>query len=88
MNSESYQKQMFEVGDLVCYKQPHGSKLCGIITETNMQLVKIYWCINNNDVDISPLSYPPIRRNGWIAAEILLGTGDLEIVSKKKLDKQ
>ena len=81
MNSESYQKQMFEVGDLVCYKQPHGSKLCGIITETNMQLVKIYWCINNNDVD------PPIRRNGWIAAELLLGTGDLEIVSKKKLDK-
>ena len=85
MNSKFYQehKDKFSVGDLVCYKQPMGSKLCGIITEINKELVKIYWCIDKEDVDISPLSYPPMRRDGWIAAGLLKGNGNLEVVSKK-----
>jgi len=73
---------MFEVGDLVCYKT-FGHVLYGIITETKEELVKIYWCIDKNDVDISPLSYPPVRKDGWIAAGILKEAGSLKIVSKK-----
>ncbi len=74
---------MFEVGDMVCYKKSFGHVLYGIITETKEELVKIYWCIDRNDVDISPLSYPPIRKDGWIAAGILKEAGSLKIVSKK-----
>ena len=85
MNSKFCQehKNKFGVGDLVCYKQPAGSKLCGIITEINKELVKIYWCIDKRDVDISPLSYPPMRKDGWIAAGLLKSNGNLEIISKK-----
>tara|TARA_Y100000034_G_scaffold133222_1_gene198122 strand:- start:2099 stop:2275 length:177 start_codon:yes stop_codon:yes gene_type:complete len=46
--------------------------------------VKIYWCINKDNVDISPLSYPPIRRNGWIAAGLLREVGSLKVVAKQK----
>ena len=92
MNSDYYQerKNKFEIGDLVCYKQPNGSrKLCGIITDINKipnsteqgELVKIYWCIDKEEVDISPLSYPPIRSDGWIAAGLLRGIGSLKVVS-------
>jgi hypothetical protein len=89
MNSKYYQESenLFHVGDLVCYKQTLGTRLCGIITDTNEHLVKIYWCISRDEVDISPLSYPPVRRDGWIAAGLLKGIGSLEVVSKKKLDK-
>ena len=85
MNSELFQElnNKFSIGDLVCYKQPVGNKLCGIITEINKELVKIYWCIDKEDVDISPLSYPPMRKNGWIAAGLLKSSGNLEIISKK-----
>jgi len=77
---------------LVCYKSSGSRELCGIITEINNipnsteqgELVKIYWCINKENVDISPLSYPPIRKEGWIAAGLLQGTGNLKIISKKK----
>ena len=88
MNSELYQKykNMFQVGDLVCYKRPVGGKMCGIVTETDKDSVKIYWCIDRDDrVDISPLSYPPTRKNGWIAAGLLKSVGDLQIVSKKNI---
>jgi len=92
MNSEFYQehKNQFQIGDLVCYRQFTGSrKLCGIITEVNKipnstecgELVKIYWCIDKKEVDISPLSYPPVRANGWIAAGLLRGIGNLKVVS-------
>jgi len=74
---------MFEVGDLICYKKSLGNVLYGIITETKDDLVKIYWCIDRCDVDISPLCYPPIRKDGWIAAGILREVGSLKIVSKK-----
>ena len=47
------------------------------------EMVKIYWSIDKDAVDISPLSYPPIRKDGWIAAGLLQGVGSLEIVSKK-----
>ena len=65
--------------------------MCGIVTEINTisklstqgEMVKVYWCIDRNEVDISPLSYPPIRKNGWIAAGLLLEAGRLKIVSKK-----
>ena len=90
MNSEYYQehKRQFEIGDLVCYKNPLARKLCGIITEIYKipnstekgEMVKIYWCIDKEEVDISPLAYPPIRKNGWIAAGLLRGIGNLEIV--------
>ena len=50
-------------------------------------MVKIYWCIDKEEIDISPLSYPPVRKNGWVAAGLLRGAGSLEVVSKKKLDK-
>ena len=85
MNSEYYQerKNKFEIGDLVKYYVSFGHILYGIVTETKEELVKIYWCIDRNDVDISPLSYPPIRKDGWIAAGILRETGSLKIVSKK-----
>ena len=93
MNLEYYQKHesQFQVGDLVCYKSAGSRKLCGIVTEVNEMpytserggLVKIYWCIDNDGVDISPLSYPPIRKNGWVAAELLKSAGSLEVVSKK-----
>jgi len=95
MNSEFYQerKNKFEVGDLVCYKKSGNKSLCGIITEINKmpksdemgEMVKIYWSIDKESVDISPLSYPPVRKNGWIAAGLLQGIGSLEIVSKKYL---
>ena len=75
------------MGDLVCYKKSFGNKLYGIITETKKELIKVYWCISRDEADISPLSYPPVRRDGWIAAGLLKGIGSLEIVSKKKLDK-
>ena len=97
MNLKLYQKSNspFQVGDLVCYKNHLMRKLCGIITEIHKipdsieksEMVKIYWCINKEEVDISPLSYPPVRKGGWIAAGLLRGIGNLEIVSKKKLDK-
>lgn len=85
MSLESYQEQnkMFEVGDLVCYKKSPGNTLYGIITETDNELVKICWRIDRSDVDISPLSYPPVRKDGWIAAAILREAGSLKIVSKK-----
>ena len=85
MNSESYQEQkkVFEIGDMVCYRKSFGHILYGIVTDTREELVKIYWCIDKNDVDISPLSYPPIRKDGWIAEGILRETGSLKIVSKK-----
>ena len=85
MNSEYYQerKNRFEIGDLVKYYVFTTYFLYGIVTETKEELVKIYWCIDRNDVDISPLSYPPIRKDGWIAAGILRETGSLKIVSKK-----
>ena len=97
MNSKFYQEreEQFDVGDMVCYKGLANRSLCGIITEVNKipksslsgDMVKIYWCIDKNEIDISPLSYPPMRRDGWIAAGLLRGVGSLEIVSKKKLDK-
>jgi hypothetical protein len=93
MNLKLYQKSsnQFRVGDLVCYKRAPSKKVCGIITEVDRveksDMVKIYWCIDKDEVDISPLSYPPVRKNGWIAAGLLRGAGNLEIVSKKKLDK-
>lgn len=97
MNSKSFQAHdsQFSVGDLVCYKNPHARKLCGIITEVNTipnsnvqgELVKIYWCIDKEEVDISPLSYPPVRKNGWIAAGLLKGIGNLEVVAKRKNKK-
>tara|TARA_Y100000034_G_scaffold27356_1_gene32661 strand:- start:600 stop:905 length:306 start_codon:yes stop_codon:yes gene_type:complete len=96
MSLEYYQdrKNKFEIGDLVCYKSSGGRNLCGIITEINKipksnekgEMVKIYWCIDKEITDISPLSYPPVRKNGWVAAGLLLGVGNLEIVSKKTLD--
>ena len=100
MNSKLFQEHesQFRIGDLVCYKSPTARKLCGIITEINTmpnsnakgELVKIYWCIDKEEVDISPLSYPPIRKDGWIAAGLLRGIGNLEVVvkgKKKNLDK-
>jgi hypothetical protein len=97
MNSKSYQEQenQFNIGDLVCYKNRHTRKMCGIITEINIipnsnkqgELVKIYWCIDKEEIDISPLSYPPVRKDGWIAAGLLRNIGSFEVVSKKKLDK-
>ncbi len=94
MNLELYQehKNQFQIGDLVCYKSSGNRKLCGIITEVNKmpnsteqgESVKIYWCINKDNVDISPLSYPPIRRNGWIAAGLLREVGSLKVVAKQK----
>ena len=94
MNSESYQKykNQFSVGDLVCYKGRGKRSLCGIVTEINKMpktdenggMIKIYWCIDKKVVDISPLSYPPVRKNGWVAAGLLLGAGKLEIISKKE----
>jgi len=100
MNSELYQEHesQFHIGDLVCYKNSLARKLCGIITEVYQipkstekgEMVKIYWCIDKEEVDISPLSYPPIRKAGWIAAGLLRGIGSLEVVAKgknKKLDK-
>jgi len=93
MNSEYYQehKTQFKIGDLVCYKNRTSKSLCGIITEVNKvpklseqgDMVKIYWCIDRDEVDISPLSYPPMRRDGWIAAGLLVEIGSLHIVSKK-----
>ena len=93
MNSRLYQERnsQFHIGDLVCYKNPLARKLCGIITEVYKipdstetgEMVKIYWCIDKEEIDISPLSYPPIRKNGWIAAGLLRGIGNLEVVSKK-----
>jgi len=93
MNSKSYQEQKskFEVGDLVCYENSSGRNICGIITETKTapklteqgDMVKIYWCIDRNETDISPSSYPPMRKNGWIAAGLLMEAGNLKIVSKK-----
>jgi len=96
MNSKLFQEHenRFQVGDLVCYRQPSGRrKLCGIITEMNEtsdsanrgELVKIYWCIDKEEVDISPLSFPPVRKSGWIAAGLLQCAGNLEIISKKYL---
>ena len=95
MNSEFYQEQKnkFDIGDLVCYNKSGARRICGIITEVNKvpksseqgEMIKIYWCIDKNDVDISPLSYPPIRKNGWIAAGLLMKAGSLKIVSKKRL---
>ena len=95
MNSEFYQdrKNKFEIGDLVCYKGSGSKSLCGIITEINQmpkskekgEMVKIYWSIDKDVVDISPLSYPPVRRDGWIAAGLLCGIGNLKVVSKKHL---
>jgi hypothetical protein len=97
MNSKSFQERdsQFSIGDLVCYKNPLTRKLCGIITEINIipnstkrgELVKIYWCIDKEEVDISPLSYPPIRKDGWIAAGLLKGIGNLEVVAKRKNKK-
>jgi hypothetical protein len=94
MNSKLYQerKNQFQVGDLVCYKNSGNRKLCGIITEVNKipnsteqgESVKIYWCIDKDDTDISPLSYPPIRKDGWIAAGLLRGIGNLKVVAKHK----
>jgi len=93
MNLKSYreQKNKFKIGDLVCYKGCKSRSVCGIITEINKvpklaeqgEMVKIYWCIDKNEVDISPLSYPPVRKNGWIAAGLLMEIGSLKIVSKK-----
>jgi len=93
MNSKLSQEHesQFSVGDLVCYRSPVARNLCGIITEINTlphsnkegEMVKIYWCIDKEEVDISPLSYPPIRKDGWIAAGLLRGIGNLEIVSRK-----
>tara|TARA_Y100001973_G_C5188056_1_gene329139 strand:+ start:1391 stop:1678 length:288 start_codon:yes stop_codon:yes gene_type:complete len=85
-------KKQFSVGDLVCYKGSSNRKICGIITKVNRvpksaeegELVKVYWCIDNEMVDISPLSYPPIRKGGWIAAGLLRSVGNLEVVSKKQ----
>tara|TARA_R110000824_G_scaffold279853_2_gene467967 strand:- start:1683 stop:1937 length:255 start_codon:yes stop_codon:yes gene_type:complete len=82
---------MFKVGDLVCYKASASRQLCGIITEINNnfgdselgELVKIYWCIDKGEVDISPLSYPPVRKNGWIAAGLLRAIGNIEVLSRK-----
>tara|TARA_Y100000034_G_C6896039_1_gene413108 strand:- start:250 stop:546 length:297 start_codon:yes stop_codon:yes gene_type:complete len=98
MNSKFYQEQKskFEVGDLVCYNRSGSRNLCGIITEVNEipqsseqgGMVKIYWCIDKNEVDISPLSFPPIRKDGWVAAGLLIEIGKLKIVSSKNvLDK-
>jgi len=97
MNLESFQKHksQFRVGDLVCYKGSSNRKICGVVTKINKrakspgitgELVKVYWCIDNEMVDISPLSYPPIRKDGWIAAGLLRSIGNLEIVSKTKKD--
>jgi len=93
MNSEycQEQKSQFKVGDLVCYKNFSNRNLCGVITEINKipkssehgDLVKIYWCIDKEEVDISPLSFPPVRKNGWVAAGLLQGIGSLKVVSKK-----
>jgi hypothetical protein len=88
--SQEHKKQ-FSVGDLVCYKGSSNRKICGIITKINEipkssdqgEMVKVYWCIDNEMVDISPLSYPPIRKGGWIAAGLLRSVGNLEIVSRK-----
>ena len=87
MNSEFCQerKNKFEVGDLICYKSSGGRKLCGIITEINKilksnedgEMVKIYWSIDKEAVDISPLSYPPVRKDGWVAAGLLHSAGSL-----------
>ena len=85
-------KKQFSVGDLVCYKGSNNRKICGIITKINEipkssdrgEMVKVYWCIDNEMVDISPLSYPPIRKGGWIAAGLLRSVGNLEIVSRTK----
>ena len=94
MNSKSFQgrKNQFSVGDLVCYKGSSNRKVCGIVTMVNEipkltdqgELVKVYWCIDNEMVDISPLSYPPIRKDGWIAAGMLLSIGNLEVISRAK----
>ena len=91
MNSKFYheRKNQFLIGDLVCYRNSGNRSLCGIITEVNKapystergELVKIYWCIDKEFIDISPLSYPPIRRDGWIAAGLLRGIGNLKVVS-------
>ena len=93
MSLKLYQKSnsQFQVGDLVCYKNARARQLCGIITEVHTipnsveksEMVKIYWCIDKKEVDISPLSYPPVRKNGWIAARLLMEVGNLKIVSKK-----
>ena len=85
MNSKlsQEQKNKFKIGDLVCYKRSASNKMCGIITDIKKELVKIYWCINKEDVDISPLSYPPVRKDGWIAAGILKSSGNLEIILTK-----
>lgn len=92
MNSKYYQEQKnkFKVGDLVCYENSSGRSICGIVTEIKTvpksaeqgDVVKIYWCLDRNEVDISPSSYPPMRKDGWIAAGLLLETGNLKIVSK------
>jgi len=74
---------------MVCYKG-RGTRLCGIVTEINKTLklaengdmVKIYWCIDKGEIDISPLSYPPVRKDGWVAAGLLRSAGNLQIVSK------
>lgn len=98
MNSKFYQERenKFEIGDLVCYNKTGNRNLCGIITEINKipksfeqgEMVKIYWCIDKNEVDISPLSFPPVRKGGWIAAGLLVEIGKLKIVSSKNmLDK-
>ena len=93
MNSKSYQEQKtkFKIGDLVCYKNFSSRRLCGIITEINKipdssgsgDLIKVYWHIDREEVDISPLSFPPIRKDGWIAAGLLQGIGNLKVLSKK-----
>jgi hypothetical protein len=85
MNSKLSQEheEEFQVGDLVCYKKSLGSRLYGIITETKKEMIKVYWRLDKEEVSISPLSFPPMRRNGWIAAGILREAGSLKIVSKK-----
>ena len=93
MNLKFYQEP-FRVGDLVCYKQNSSRSLCGIITEIkrssksmgNGMLAKIFWCINgrSEEVDISPLSFPPVRQNGWVAVELLECVGELFNASREK----
>lgn len=92
MNLKFSQKP-FKVGDLVCYKQNSSRSLCGIITEIkkpsksmgNGVVAKIYWCINGKDerVDIRPLSFPPVRQNGWVAVELLESVGELVNTSRE-----
>jgi len=84
MNSKLSQEceEEFHVGDLVCYKKSLGNKLYGIITETKKELIKVYWRLDKEEVNISPLSFPPMRRDGWIAAGLLTTVGSLEVISR------